>query len=95
MLHRGTFGHMGVTLAIRSSQRGIDAAAANRPGVQSAPSGADDPPMGTETKPDHVVEHGAEYNAAREPIEGLSGQLAGVRWHRPMAGGMASSHHPS
>ena len=77
--HRGTFGHMGVTLAIRSIS-----SVASTPPRQTDPEYIDHP--GRAARPiepdqlDHVVEHCARrYDPAREPIEGLSGQLAGLR----------------
>jgi ABC-type transporter Mla subunit MlaD len=72
---RGTGGLRELVAAVRRSRKGIDVAVASWPEVRSGLSGAATLLRATRDQLDQVVEHGPEYEAAREQVEGLSGDV--------------------
>jgi septal ring factor EnvC (AmiA/AmiB activator) len=64
--------------ALRQSRKSIDAAVAGWPTVQSGLSGAAALLRAARDQLDQLIEHRAEYEAAREQVEGLSGEFAAL-----------------
>jgi ABC-type transporter Mla subunit MlaD len=62
--------------ALRRSRRGIEAAVKDWPAVRAGLSGAADLLRGTRDQLDGVIRDRAEYEAAREQVEGLSREFA-------------------
>jgi hypothetical protein len=75
---RGTGRLKEVAGALRRSREGIDAAAASWPEVRSGLSGSATLLRATRNQLAGVIEHRAEYEAAREQVEGLSGEFTGL-----------------
>ena len=67
-----------MAVALRRSRRGLDAAAASWPDVRSGLAGSAALLRATRDQLDRVVGHRAEYEAAREQVEGLAGEFAGL-----------------
>lgn len=73
---RGTERLRGVAVALRESRRGVDAAVASLPRVRSGLSGSASLLRATRDQLDQAVRNRAEYEAAREQVEGLAEELA-------------------
>jgi len=73
---RGTERLGEVAVALRRSRKSIDAAVAGWPEVRSGLSGSAALLRATRDGLNQVIEHRAEYEAAREQVEGLSGGFA-------------------
>lgn len=73
---RGTERLKEVAAALRQSRRGIDAAVVRWPEVRSGLSGSAALLRATREQLDGVIGHRAEYEAAREQAEALSGEFA-------------------
>jgi len=73
---RGTERRKELAAALRRSRKGIDAAVAGWPEVRSGLSGSAALLRATRDGLNQVIEHRAEYEAAREQVEGLSGGFA-------------------
>ena len=75
---RGAERLRGVAVALRESRRGVDAAVASLPRVRSGLSGAAALLRATRDQLDQAVRHRAEYEAAREQVEGLAEEVVGL-----------------
>jgi hypothetical protein len=75
---RGTERLKQVASALRQSRKGLDAAVAGWPEVRSGLSGSATLLRAARDPLDQLIEHRAEYDAARVQVEGLSGEFAGL-----------------
>jgi hypothetical protein len=73
---RGTERLKQVAGALRQSRKGLDAAVAGWPEVRSGLSGSASLLRAARDPLDQLIEHRAEYEAARAQVEGLSGEFA-------------------
>lgn len=75
---RGTARLKDAAIALRKSREGLDAAAAGWPEVRSGLSGSATLLRASRDQLDRLVEHREQYEAAREQVEGLSAEFAGL-----------------